>query len=143
MINCRAPVLHIPNYNSEIFITRNEIAEAAEADDDATPVRMQPSSDPSQMAIAQDPNHTPMEGELDFEEATDEALEAQAKWGAQQALLAAQERTKTFDAETKELQQAQTNIALNQSDCKYLRVEDAIISEYIMQWKCTHAYCFS
>lgn len=90
------------------------------------------------MAIAQDPNHTPMEGELDFEEATDEALEAQAKWGAQQALLAAQERTKTFDAETKELQQAQTSIALNQADCKYLRVEEAIISEYIMQWKCTH-----
>ncbi|KAF8946695.1 putative DNA helicase ino80 [Haplosporangium gracile] len=98
------------------FIGKKIGTEAAEADDDATPVRMQPSSDPSQMAIAQDPNHTPMEGEPDFEEATDEALEAQAKWGAQQALLAAQERTKTFDAETKELQQAQTNIALNQAD---------------------------
>ncbi|KAG9060900.1 putative DNA helicase ino80 [Linnemannia hyalina] len=98
------------------FIGKKIGTEAAEADDDATPVRMQPSSDPTQMAIALDPNHTPMEGEPDFEEATDEALEAQAKWGAQQALLAAQERTKTFDAETKELQQAQTNIALNQAD---------------------------
>ncbi|KAG0280846.1 putative DNA helicase ino80 [Linnemannia exigua] len=99
------------------FIGKKIGTEAAEADDDATPVRMQPSSDPSEMAIAQDPDHKPMEGEPDFEEATDEALEAQAKWGAQQALLAAQERTKTFDAETKELQQAQAkDIALNQAD---------------------------
>ncbi|KAG0366916.1 putative DNA helicase ino80 [Mortierella sp. AD032] len=99
------------------FIGKKIGTEAAEADDDATPVRMQPSSDPSEMAIAQDPDHKPMEGEPDFEEATDEALAAQAKWGAQQALLAAQERTKTFDAETKELQQAQAkDIALNQAD---------------------------
>lgn len=79
---------------------------------------MQPTADPSEMTIAQDPNHTPVEGELDFEEATDEALEAQAKWGAQQALLAAQERTKNFDESVKE--HRESNIALNQSDRKCL-----------------------
>lgn len=94
------------------------IAEAAEADDDSVRVRMQPTANPSDMAIAQDPNHTPVEGELDFEEATDEALEAQAKWGAQQALLAAQERTKNFDESVKE--HRESNIALNQSDRKCL-----------------------
>lgn len=79
---------------------------------------MQPTADPSEMTIAQDPNHTPVEGELDFEEATDEALEAQAKWGAQQALLAAQERTKNFDESVKEHREDRSNIALNQSDRK-------------------------
>ena len=92
------------------------LAEAAEADDDSTPVRMQPSNDTT--AILQDPNHTPVEGELDFEKDSDETLEAQAKWGAQQALLAAQQRTKTFDEESKEHQEQRPNIALNQTDCK-------------------------
>lgn len=96
------------------FIGKKIGTEAAEADDDSVRVRMQPTADPSEMAIAQDPNHTPVEGELDFEEATDEALEAQAKWGAQQALLAAQERTKNFDESVKE--HRESNIALNQSD---------------------------
>ncbi|KAG0026948.1 putative DNA helicase ino80 [Podila clonocystis] len=98
------------------FIGKKIGTEAAEADDDSVRVRMQPTADPSEMAIAQDPNHTPVEGELDFEEATDEALEAQAKWGAQQALLAAQERTKNFDESVKEHREDRSNIALNQSD---------------------------
>ncbi|KAF9431688.1 putative DNA helicase ino80 [Entomortierella beljakovae] len=95
------------------FIGKKIGTEAAEADDDAAPVRMQPTQEPGEMSILQDPNHTPMEGELDFEEASDETLAAQAKWGAQQALLAAQQRTKTFDEEAKE---QRTNISLNQTD---------------------------
>ncbi|KAF9574874.1 putative DNA helicase ino80 [Mortierella alpina] len=96
------------------FIGKKIGTEAAEADDDSTPVRMQPSNDTE--AILQDPNHTPVEGELDFEKDSDETLEAQAKWGAQQALLAAQQRTKTFDEESKEHQEQRPNIALNQTD---------------------------
>jgi len=72
------------------------------------------------MAILQDPNHTPVEGDLDFEKDSDETLEAQAKWGAQQALLAAQERTKAFDEEAKEHQERKSNMALNQADRKLL-----------------------
>ncbi|GJJ71755.1 chromatin-remodeling ATPase INO80 [Entomortierella parvispora] len=98
------------------FIGKKIGTEAAEADDDATPVRMQPAKDPSEMAILQDPNHTPVEGDLDFEKDSDETLEAQAKWGAQQALLAAQERTKAFDEEAKEHQERKSNMALNQAD---------------------------
>ncbi|KAG0198526.1 putative DNA helicase ino80 [Mortierella sp. GBA30] len=98
------------------FIGKKIGTEAAEADDDSTPVRMQPAKDPAELSILQDPNHTPVEGELDFEKDSDETLEAQAKWGAQQALLAAQERTKTFDAETKDHQEHKPNIALNQTD---------------------------
>ncbi|KAI7821877.1 SNF2 family N-terminal domain-containing protein [Gamsiella multidivaricata] len=98
------------------FIGKKIGTEAAEADDDSAPVRMQPTNEPHELSIAQDPNHTPVEGELDFEEASDEALEAQAKWSAQQALLAAQQRTKTFDEEAKEHQERKPNIALNQND---------------------------
>ncbi|KAG0057172.1 putative DNA helicase ino80 [Gryganskiella cystojenkinii] len=100
------------------FIGKKIGTEAAEADDDATPVRMQPTKNPSEDSILQDPNHTPLEGDLDFEKDSDETLEAQAKWGAQQALLAAQQRTKAFDDETKEHQEpaAKSNIALNQAD---------------------------
>ncbi|KAI8597490.1 SNF2 family N-terminal domain-containing protein, partial [Dissophora ornata] len=98
------------------FIGKKIGTEAAEADDDAAPVRMQPSMEPGEMSILQDPNHTPVEGEPDFEEASDEALEAQAKWGAQQALLAAQERTRTFDKEAQEYQEQTPKIALNETD---------------------------
>lgn len=79
---------------------------------------MQPAKDASELSILQDPDHTPVEGDLDFEKDSDETLEAQAKWGAQQALLAAQERTKAFDEEAKEHQEQKSNISLNQSDCK-------------------------
>ncbi|KAF9100372.1 putative DNA helicase ino80 [Mortierella sp. AM989] len=98
------------------FIGKKIGTEAAEADDDAAPVRMQPSKEAAEMSILQDPDHTPVEGELDFEEASDETLAAQAKWGAQQALLAAQQRTKTFDEEAKESQEQKSNISLNQTD---------------------------
>ncbi|KAF9199797.1 putative DNA helicase ino80, partial [Haplosporangium sp. Z 27] len=98
------------------FIGKKIGTEAAEADDDAAPVRMQRTNEPGEMSIVQDPDHTPMEGELDFEEASDEALAAQAKWGAQQALLAAQQRTKTFDDEARENQEQKSNISLNQTD---------------------------
>ncbi|KAF9914732.1 putative DNA helicase ino80 [Lobosporangium transversale] len=98
------------------FIGKKIGTEAAEADDDAAPVRMQPSKEPHEDSIQQDPNHAPVEGDIDFEEATDEALEAQAKWGAQQALLAAQQRTKTFDEEAKEHREQKPNMALNQND---------------------------
>ncbi|KAF9415434.1 putative DNA helicase ino80, partial [Podila epigama] len=83
------------------FIGKKIGTEAAEADDDAAPVRMRP-SEGGPDSIVQDPDHMPIEGEPDFEEASDEALEAQAKWGAQQALLAAQARTKAFDEDAKE-----------------------------------------
>ncbi|KAG0314931.1 putative DNA helicase ino80 [Dissophora globulifera] len=98
------------------FIGKKIGTEAAEADDDAAPVRMQPTGEPGEDGIMQDPNHTPLEGEPDFEEASDEALAAQAKWGAQQALLAAQERTRTFDQEAKEYQEKTPKVALNESD---------------------------
>lgn len=62
---------------------------------------MRPAENP-ESSIAQDPDHQPIQGELDFEDASDETLEAQAKWGAQQALLAAQARTKAFDDAAKE-----------------------------------------
>lgn len=118
-MECDLPIpilILIPRLRALPFLS---LAEAAEADDDSTPVRMQPSNDTA--AILQDPNHTPVEGELDFEKDSDETLEAQAKWGAQQALLAAQQRTKTFDEESKEHQEQRPNIALNQTDCKRLR----------------------
>lgn len=98
-----------------MFFSR-DAAEAAEADDDSK-VRMQPSNQPEEMSIAQDPNHTPLEGDLDFEEASDETLEAQAKWNAQQALLASQQRTKTFDEDAKEQRE---QASLNQGDCMSL-----------------------
>ncbi|KAG0343236.1 putative DNA helicase ino80 [Podila horticola] len=84
------------------FIGKKIGTEAAEADDDAAPVRMRPAGNPSESSIAQDPDHQPIQGELDFEDASDETLEAQAKWGAQQALLAAQARTKAFDDAAKD-----------------------------------------
>ncbi|KAG0092899.1 putative DNA helicase ino80 [Podila epicladia] len=84
------------------FIGKKIGTEAAEADDDAVPVRMRPAENPTESSIAQDPDHQPIQGELDFEDASDETLEAQAKWGAQQALLAAQARTKAFDDAAKE-----------------------------------------
>ncbi|KAF9334796.1 putative DNA helicase ino80 [Podila minutissima] len=84
------------------FIGKKIGTEAAEADDDAAPVRMRPAENPTESSIAQDPDHQPIQGELDFEDASDETLEAQAKWGAQQALLAAQARTKAFDDAAKE-----------------------------------------
>ncbi|KAF9936572.1 putative DNA helicase ino80 [Modicella reniformis] len=97
------------------FIGKKIGTEAAEADDDSKPVRTQPSNLPDEMSIPQDPNHTPLDGELDFEEASDEILEAQAKWNAQQALLAAQQRTKTFDEEAKEQREA-VRATLDQGD---------------------------
>ncbi|KAI9239785.1 MAG: SNF2 family N-terminal domain-containing protein [Podila humilis] len=84
------------------FIGKKIGTEAAEADDDTAPVRMRSTENPSESSIAQDPDHQPIQGELDFEEASDETLEAQAKWGAQQALLAAQARTKAFDDAAKQ-----------------------------------------
>ncbi|KAF9974153.1 putative DNA helicase ino80 [Actinomortierella ambigua] len=106
------------------FIGKKIGTAAAEADD-ATPVRMQPSStDESDLQIPQDPNHKPMDAsELDFDEASDEALDAQAKYSAQQALLAAQEKTRAFDKEAEEhrekheqQQQQPSNLAVSQSD---------------------------
>ncbi|KAG0036182.1 putative DNA helicase ino80 [Podila clonocystis] len=84
------------------FIGKKIGTEAAEADDDAAPVRMRPAENSLESSIAQDPDHQPIQGDLDFEDASDETLEAQAKWGAQQALLAAQARTKAFDDAAKE-----------------------------------------
>jgi len=88
---------------------------------------MQPTENRSESSIAQDPDHQPIQGELDFEEASDETLEAQAKWGAQQALLAAQARTKAFDDAAKQehenvvighTEALQPNLADAQADCK-------------------------
>ncbi|KAG0236579.1 putative DNA helicase ino80 [Actinomortierella wolfii] len=98
------------------FIGKKIGTAAAEADD-ATPVRMQPSTDESDLQIVQDPNHKPVDAsELDFDEATDEALDAQAKYSAQQALLAAQEKTRAFDKEAEEHREKQANLAVSQSD---------------------------
>ncbi|KAF9580671.1 putative DNA helicase ino80, partial [Lunasporangiospora selenospora] len=97
------------------FIGKKIGTEAAETDDDDARVRMQP-NDTSEASILQDPNHTPIQGELDFEEASDETLEAQAKWGAQQALLAAQQRTKTFDEADKEHREDRRTMSINQDD---------------------------
>ncbi|KAG0339441.1 putative DNA helicase ino80 [Podila humilis] len=84
------------------FIGKKIGTEAAEADEDAAPVRTRPVENPAEASITQDPDHQPIEGELDFEEASDEMLAAQAKWGAQQALVAAQARTQAFDDAAKE-----------------------------------------
>ncbi|KAF9584907.1 putative DNA helicase ino80 [Lunasporangiospora selenospora] len=98
------------------FIGKKIGTEAAEAEDESISVRTQPSNNPSEMAILDDVNHKPLEGEPDFEEATDEALAAHAKWSAQQALLATQQRTKNFDEESKEHREAPQNVPLDQSD---------------------------